>query len=133
MARFRANVKLYALDERANGKRWREIQKGIKERFDVEPPTVRAMQKWEKGLNRVVLSHELMQEAERQMPAAKLEVSQRLVQGLIPLLLEAKDAGQDLELAGWKWFFALLETQLGSAKFEYIISEYLAERTRTKQ
>lgn len=133
MARYKANVKIHALDERAKGKKWKQIQRTIKDKFNVEPPTVRAMQKWEKKLDRVALSHELMKEAERQMPATKLEVSQRLAQGLIPLLLEAKDAGEDVELSGWKWFLSLIETQLGSAKFEYIISEYLAERTKAKQ
>lgn len=132
MARFKANVKLYALDERAKKKRWKAIQQSIREKFKVEPPTVRAMQKWETKLDRIALSQELMKEAQRQMPAAKLEVSQRLAQGLIPLLLEARDAGEDMDIAGWKWFLSLIEAQLGSEKFEYIISEYLAERTKTK-
>ena len=43
-----------------------------------------------------------------------------------------KDAGQDIELAGWKWFLNVMENQLGSLKFEHVIREYMAEREKAK-
>ena len=130
MARFQARVKLYVLDRRAEGEGWKAIKQGIKEKFNVEPPTVRAMQKWEKKLDRLALSGEIMKEVKGQMPVIEAEAHARVAQGLIPVLWQAKDAGHDIELAGWKWFFRLVESQLGSPKFERLIREYMSERER---
>ena len=49
MKRFSFEVKLFALDSRREGKGWGEIRRAIKEKFLIEPPTIRAMQKWEQG------------------------------------------------------------------------------------
>lgn len=106
------------------------ITKGIKEKFSIEPPTVRAMQKWERNLDRAALNQELLKEMEKATPAIGAEARQRLAEGLLPVLWQAKDAGEDMELAGWKWFLSLVESQLGSSKFEYIIREYERERER---
>lgn len=130
MARFATQVKLFVLDSRGEGKGWRMITKGIKEKFSIEPPTVRAMQKWEKNLDRAALNQELLKEMEKATPAIGAEARQRLAEGLLPVLWQAKDAGEDMELAGWKWFLSLVESQLGSSKFEYIIGEYVRERER---
>ena len=48
MPRFNIQVKLFALDERAKGEGWKAIVQGIRDKFGIEPPTIRAMQKWEK-------------------------------------------------------------------------------------
>lgn len=132
MTRFNTKVKLYVLDERAKGTGWQMINKGIKEKFNIEPPTVRAMQKWEKKLDRLGLSHQIMKEAKGLMPGIEEQTSMRFAQELIPVLWQAKDAGQDIELAGWKWFLNVMENQLGSLKFEHIIREYMAEREKAK-
>jgi len=132
LARFNVNVKLYVLDKRAEGEGWKAIKQGIREKFNIEPPTVRAMQKWEKKLDRFALSGELMKGAKGQMSTIEAEAQARLAQGLIPVLWQATDAGQDIELSGWKWFFRLIESQLGSSKFEHIIREYMAERKKAK-
>jgi len=132
MARFRTQVKLFALDSRAEGKRWKTIKEGIKERFNIEPPTTRAMQKWEKNLDRSALNQELMKEMEKATPTIGAEARQRLAEGLLPVLWQARDVGEDTELAGWKWFFSLVESQLGSSRFEYMIREYMGERERAK-
>ena len=47
-ARYKTEVKLFALNERAEGKGWQIIRQRIQERFNVPPPTVRAMEKWQK-------------------------------------------------------------------------------------
>ena len=132
MARFHTSVKLYALDRRAEGERWKAIKQGIEKKFNIKPPTIRAMQKWEKKLDRLALSHELMKEVKGQMPAIEAEAQVRVVQELIPLLWRARDAGEDLELSGWKWFLHLMETQLGSLKFEHLVREYIAEREKER-
>lgn len=132
MARFHANVKLYVLDKRNEGERWKAIKQGIKEKFNIEPPTVRAMQKWEKNLDRLALSREFMKDVREHLPAIEADAQVQLAQRLIPMLWEARDAGQDIELSGWKWFFRLIESQLGSSKFEHLVREYMSEREKAE-
>jgi len=132
MARFKAEVKLFVLDARAEGKGWKVIKQGIRERFNIDPPTTRAMQKWERNLDRTAISRELMKEIEKVTPVVGVEALQRLAQGLLPILWQARDAGEDLEVSGWKWFLSLIESQLGGSKFEFIVREYMAERDKAK-
>jgi len=128
MARFKTEVKLFVLDERAQGKGWKIISQGIKGKFNIDPPTVRAMQKWEKNLDRMALTAELMKDIKGEMPVIQTEAQVRFAQDLMPILWNAKDAGQDMELAGWKWFLHFIDGRLGSQRFERMINEYMAER-----
>ena len=130
MARFKTEVKLFVLDERAQGKGWKIISQGIKGKFNIDPPTVRAMQKWEKNLDRMALTAELMKDIKGEMPVIETEAQVRFAQDLMPILWNAKDAGQDMELAGWKWFLHFIDGRLGSQRFERMISEYMAEREK---
>jgi hypothetical protein len=128
MARFKGEVKLFVLDERAQGKSWRVIRDGIKEKFDIAPPTIRAMEKWMKNLDRATLTAELMKDMKKEMPAIKNEAEIRFAQELMPALWRARDAGQNIELAGWKWFLHVMDERLGSAGFERLVDEYLKGR-----
>lgn len=130
MARFSTQVKLFVLERRAQGVGWKAIKEGIEEEFHIDPPTTRAMQKWEKNLDRTALNRQIMKAMGREAPAIAEDAQQRLAQGLLPVLWQAKDAGGDMELAGWKWFFSLVESQLGSNKFEYFLSEYMKDREK---
>ena len=128
MARFKTKVKLFVLDERAQGKGWKIISQGIKGKFNIDPPTVRAMQKWERNLDRMTLTAEIMKDIKGEMPAIEIEAQVRFAQDLMPILWNARDAGQDMELAGWKWFLHFIDGRLGSQRFERMINEYMAER-----
>ena len=130
MARFKTEVKLFVLDERAQGKGWKIISQGIKGKFNIDPPTVRAMQKWEKNLDRMALTAELMKDLKGEMPVIETEAQVRFAQDLMPILWNARDAGQDMELAGWKWFLHFIDGRLGSPRFERMISEYMREREK---
>jgi hypothetical protein len=130
MARFKGEVKLFVLDERAQGKGWKVIRQGIKDKFDIEPPTVRAMEKWIKNLDRTTLTAELMKDVKGRMPAIEAETQVRFAQELMPVLWRARDAGQDIELAGWKWFLQFMDGRLGSQTFERVINEYMKEREK---
>jgi hypothetical protein len=133
MKGFSFEVKLYVLDRRHEGKAWKEITQGIKERFNINPPTVRAMQKWEKELDRETLNRALMEEAKRRVPEVKQGVLGQMAGGLIPVLWQARDLGGDIELEGWIWFLRVFEHQLGSEKFEQVVSEYLKRRNEEKE
>lgn len=132
MPRFNLKVKLFVLDERAKGEGWKKITQGIKDEFKIESPTVRAMQKWEKKLDRLELSHQIMKEVRGQMPNIQAEAEVRFAQEFIPVLWQARDAGQDIELSVWKSFFKVIENQLGREKFDHVIREYMAEREKQK-
>jgi len=130
MMRYKTEVKLFALNERAEGKGWGIIQQRIKEKFKVEPPTVRAMQKWGKSLNRETITAELMKDVKGQLPDFEAAAQMEVAQNLLPVLFKAKEAGQDMETAAWKWFFQWVETWLGRERFENLVNGYMTERKR---
>jgi triphosphoribosyl-dephospho-CoA synthetase len=129
--RYKTEVKLFALNERSEGKGWQIIRKRIEERFKVPPPTVRAMEKWQKSLNRETIAAELMKDAKQQMPKIEAAAQMEVAQNLLPVLLKAREAGEDMETAAWKWFFQWIETWLGRERFEHLVTEYLSERKGT--
>ena len=65
MQRFTPQVKLYALDERHSGKTWKQVQQGIGEKFNTLPPSIRAMEKWAKEIDREKLSRLLIEESQK--------------------------------------------------------------------
>lgn len=132
MKGFDLQIRLHALNERREGRTWKEIKQSIQEKFSVAPPTVRAMQKWEKEIDRESLNRALMEQAKKQMPHVKESALSQIAGGLIPILWQARDAGEDIELAGWKWFFSIIESQLGSEKFKQVVSQYLNDMARRK-
>ena len=127
-ARYKTEVKLFALNERTEGKGWKIIRQRIQERFNVKPPTVRAMEKWGKNINRETITAELMKDAKEQMPKIEAAAQMQVAQNLLPVLFKAKEAGQDMETAAWKWFFQWVETWLGRERFKALIEEYFAEQ-----
>lgn len=127
-ARYKTEVKLFALNERAEGKGWQIIRQRITERFNVPPPTVRAMEKWQKSLNRETIAAELMKDAKQAAPKVQAQAQITVAQGLLPVLLAARDAGQDTEAAAWMWFFNWIEGWLGREKFDRLITQYRLER-----
>ena len=127
-ARYKTEVKLFAINERAEGKGWQIIRKRMQERFNVPPPTVRAMEKWQKSLDRETITAELMKDVKGQLPKIGAEAQMALGNSLIPVLFRAKEAGQDMETAAWKWFFQWIEKWLGRERFKLLIEEYFAEQ-----
>jgi len=130
MQRFTPQVKLHALDERRSGKTWKQVQQSIIKTFGIDPPSIRAMEKWEKEIDREKLSRIIVEQSRKQLPKVEGEALQQMVQGLMPILWQARDAGADVELEGWLWLFSLIERQLGSAKFDSFLSEYNSRRSK---
>jgi len=126
-ARYKTEVKLFALNERSQGKGWQIIRQRIRERFNVEPPTVRAMEKWQKSLNPETITAELMKDAKAEIPKIGAAVQMEVAQNLLPVLLKAREAGVDMETAAWKWFFQWIERWLGRERFEQLVKEYFSE------
>ena len=129
MERFQSEVKLFVLNERKEGKGWKIIKERIHERFNINPPTTRAMQKWEQHLDRAALSAEVMKDVKGKMGVIEAEALNS-AQGLLATLWKAQDDGQDLEVAGWKWFFTYLDKRLGDQRFEILVDSYMKERKK---
>jgi len=125
---FSFEVKLFALDSRREGKGWGEIRRAIKERFNINPPTVRAMQKWDKETDRGVLNRALKEKAKKEAEAIKGQALTSVAEDLLPRLWKARDAGEDIEYAGWRWFFSIIEATLGSEKFRKFFNQYMEEQ-----
>lgn len=121
-------VKLFALNSRREGKGWGEIRRAIRERFDIDPPTVRSLQKWEKETDRGALNRALKEKAKKEAEAIKGQALTSVAEDLLPRLWKARDAGDDVEYEGWRWFFSIVENTLGSEKFKRFIQQYLDER-----
>ena len=128
MKPYSFEVKLFAFDSRREGKGWGEIRRAIKERFKIEPPTVRAMQKWEQGSDQEVLKKALEDEAKKEAEAMRIQALNRVVLELFPKMLEARDTGEDVEYASWRWFFSVIESMLGPEKARGFMSRYLSEQ-----
>jgi len=126
--RYATEVKLFALSERAEGKGWQIIRQRITERFNVPPPTVRAMEKWKKSLNREGIIAELMKDAKQQLPKTERDAQQEVAKNLIPVILSAKEAGEDMETAAWMWFFQWIEKWLGRERFKKMIDDYFTKQ-----
>ena len=125
--RYKTEIKLFAINQHAAGKGWPVIQKEIKEKFDGAKPTVRAMEKWEKSIDRESIKAELMKDVKGHLPTMQSDAQIAVMSGLIPVLFSAKDAGQDMETTAWKWFFQWIEKYLGRERFEQLIDEYFKE------
>ena len=127
MKRYELRVKLFAVDHRRQGKTWGEIRRDIKTEFGIDPPGVRAMQKWEKELDREGLTRAIAKKTSQEAEASKKYAVNSIVRELLPILWEAQDAGEDIEFASWRWFFSVVESTLGKDKFRSIVSRYLKE------
>ena len=128
MQRFNLTIKMHALDERNSGKSWKQVQDSIKQRFNLAPPTIRAMEKWEKEMGREKISQLLLDETKKGLPDAEASSLKEMAQGLVPVLWKARDAGANVELEGWMWFLSLIERQLGRSRFDEFLEEYKKRR-----
>lgn len=124
MQRFSPQVKLYALDERRSGKTWKQVQQSIEEKFKIPRPSIRALEKWQKTLDREKLSQLIIEESRKTLPAIEATALQQMATGLLPVLWQARDAGGDMEREAWIWFFSVIERQLGEAKFEQFLLDH---------
>jgi hypothetical protein len=126
---FGIDVKLFAINSRREGKGWGEIKRAIKDRFNIErAPTTRSLQKWEKETDSEVLEHAIKEKTKKEAEAAKGRTITSVAEDLLPRLWKARGAGEDIEYVGWSWFFSMIESTLGSVKFEKFLERYLEER-----
>ena len=86
------------------------------------------MEKWQKTLNPETITAELMKDVKEQIPKIGAAVQIEVGQNLLPVLSKAREAGEDMEAAAWKWFFQWAETYLGKERFKSLVTEYLSQQ-----
>lgn len=133
MQRYSPQVKLFAIDQRKTHKPWKQIQIGIRNKFNVDPPSVRAMEKWLKTIDRERLNQMILEESRKGLPSIEAEAIQNIATGLIPILWQAKYASSDIEQETWCWFFSIVERELGEEKFNRFLNEYKNRKNKTTQ
>lgn len=119
-------VKLFALSERAEGKGWQIIRQRITERFNLLPPTVRAMEKWKKSINREGIAAELARAVGQTPPRTSEDAQKEIAQSLISALLSVRSGNEGQEDMVWTWFFQWAEVQLGQDRFKQMVCDYLS-------
>ena len=129
MKRYSLELKLFALEKRKVGSGWGEIRRAIKGKFEIEPPTIRAMQRWEKELKtREGLNQALIEYTRKESEDLKGQALTQIADGLLPRLWIARNAGEDIEYSGWRWFFEIQEGFIGVEKFWRYLDRYRAEK-----
>ncbi len=78
-------------------------------------------------MDRNVLTAEMMKDVDRKLPEIEADSKLKLMERLMPILWNAKDSGEDVDMAGWKWFMNLIEQTLGREKFVRLLNQYLRE------
>jgi len=121
-------MKLYVIEARKRKDSWAKIKNEIELRFHFEAPTIRTMQNWEKGGDQTALQQVLKEKAAKQVETAKAQAFSEITNDLLPRLVRSQAMGEDTEYAGWQWFFSVMESMLGTEKFNKFIDRYRETR-----
>ena len=133
MRRYPVSIQSYVIEERKQGKPWKDIGQEVKSKFGVEAPTVRAMQGWvQRGLDRAQIDRMLAEEAKAKLPQAADFTQKFFSEVMLPAAWRSQAIGADLERTVWSMFLGAMETTLGSDKFEAILNEYMRQRASVK-
>ena len=131
-ARYKTEVKLFALNERKEDKSWSFVRRAIKEKFHVEPPSVRAMEKWQKSINPENITAELMKDVKKEIGRVKEATEIEIGQNMLPMISKARESGENMEAAAWNWFFNWAENYIGREKFIRLVTNYLEQTKKNK-
>lgn len=133
MRRYELSIQAYVIEQRKQGIPWKDISRQVKDKFGVEPPTHRAMQKWvRRGLDRAQIDKMLMEEARKKLPEAAAFTQAYFAEVVLPAMWRSQAIGADLEQTLWKMFLSAMETAIGGDKFERLVDDYMKRRAEVK-
>ena len=134
MRRYELSIRSYVIEQRKKGIPWKNISQEVKAKFGVEPPTIRAMQKWVKrGLDRAQIDKMLIEEARKKLPEAAALTQAFFSEVMLPSVWRSQAIGADLEETMWEVFLGAMESAIGSVKFERFIDTYMKRRAEVKE
>ena len=80
--------------------------------------------KWGKSLNRETIAAEMMKDVKEQLPKIEAAAQMQVGQNLLPVILKARESGENMEIVAFMWYLEWMETWLGSDKFKRYIDKY---------
>jgi hypothetical protein len=90
------------------------------------------MEKWTKTIDREKLSQMIIEESKKNLPSIEASALKNMAASLLPVLWQARDAGKDMELEAWLWFFSIIERELGKDKFDRFLAEYTRRKAASE-
>ena len=134
MRRYGLTIQSYVIEQRKQGKPWKDLKQEVGDKFGAKPPTIRAMQKWvQRGLDRAQIDKMLMEEARKKLPQAAAFTQAYFSEVMLPTIWRSQAIGADLEQTMWTLLLSAMETAIGSDKFERFIGEYMKRRAEAKE
>ncbi len=137
-SRYPDKVIAYALAQRSNRVRWKEIQDGIRREFGIRPPSDRRMREWCKefggGSNQPeeIFRQTLMEMARAATPWAAF-TTQKFVIDQVSTIVDAWRRGEKPWIVGGIIIMSVFEEMVGSDTFEEIIRRYEEARAGRKE
>jgi len=125
MRKYGLAIRSYVIEQRKQGIPWKDISRQVKDKFGVEPPTIRAMQGWvQRGLDRAQIDRILAEEARKKLPEVAAFMQAYFSEVIKPVIRRSQTIGADLEQIVFGVFLAM-ETAIGSIKFERFLDDYM--------
>jgi hypothetical protein len=128
-SRYSDEIIAYAVAERSRGVKWKAISEGIARHFAIKSPTERQMRDWFSEFGgdpedpEKILRENLVKIARATTPLAAFATQKYLLEQ-VPNLVEAWEQGKDPWTAGGMMVLSILETTVGTDKFNQIQEEY---------
>jgi len=125
---FQREVRDYVIVERYKGKPWKQIVAGVRERFNIEPPSIRIMQSWfqsyqsssEDPTGVKMIATAVEDSANRAQPLAYAKMMAEM-----PQIFKIHEEYEiPLEDAGWIVCLSVVEDQVGRKRFDKILTQY---------
>jgi len=134
---FSEKVIAFALAERSQGFKWRDIRDSIRQVFRIQPPSERQMRNWyyQYGGGSIgteeTVREALIKAARESIPVVAVATQQIAVQQGIPVFLKALRQHRDPGVAGVVMILSTLEQMVGSEAFEKGMEKYQRKRKIT--
>ena len=125
---FKREVRDYVIVERYKRKPWKQIESEVREKFGIEPPSIRIMQSWFQAYQTSTddptgvkfIATAVEEAANRAKPIAYVKMMAEM-----PRLWQLHEQYKvPLEDAGWMICLSVLEAQVGRENFDRMVSDY---------
>jgi hypothetical protein len=132
---FKREVRDYVIVERYKRKPWKQIVSEVKEKFDIEPPSIRIMQGWFRAYRTTTddptgakfIATAIEDAASRAKPLAYA----KMITEVMPLWRKLQKGHElTVEDAGWVSLWSFFEAQLGRENFDRTLAHYLRLRDK---
>ncbi|MCL0090199.1 hypothetical protein M1O54_07635 [Dehalococcoidia bacterium] len=137
-SQYPGNVIAYALAQRSNRAKWKEIQDGIRREFGIKPPSDRQMREWCKefggGSNEPesILRQTLVEMTKASAPWAAF-TTQKFVIDQVSTIVDAWKRGEKPWIVGGIIIMSVFEEMVGSEMFDEILRRYEEGRAGRKE